>query len=397
MPEVISAERLAEAREAMEGEEWRKKHKAKAQILTQRREEARRAMEGRQRRLKRETAEAIKHATLAKETAAALEATGKIAAGRRAAQSAVEAERERATQAAAVEAARRKRAVDTTVKIERLKTALVQMSAIRTLKTDLAQAAADGATLTQAIISGQSRSAPFEAIEIKSRRGWLLALALLFFLLSASALGYYWYHRETSLPTGQPPATRSDPDEQLFVLTDEQIKIDAANLNRETFILKLRQAINDGMLNTGRVTRLIPTQADQALTLKSWLERLQITLPEKLSQVLEPKFLLGRYDDRDQPAVFLLLKTSNYEGVFAALRQAEQELVPLFYLLTGRTSFSSSTVTPTFINQLRDNLETRLLIKDGQTILLYAFLDQTTIVLTENENTLSEILNRRTN
>jgi len=388
MSEIILEARRTEARRAMEGEVWQKKREAEAEVLLRRREEARLAMESKERRIKRQATEAASReetVAVARRKAAEDE---KRAAAQEAAQSAVEAERQRATQATAEAAANQLKAKATSQTIDRLKVTPVEMSPIRTLKTDLAQAAAAGATLTQAIIREQGQAPSFgpSANLPKSHRGWLTILALTLLLLGGTILVYIYYYWTPAAIAPPPPGTAADPDEQLFIFTDERVEIENP--------LKLRQALNDGTVNTGRVTRLIPTEAARPLALKPWLKQLSISLPEKLLQSLEQKFLLGRYDDIDSPTAFLMLQTKSYEASFSGLRQNEKLLIDLFYHLTGRSALSPTT-TPIFTDQLRHNLETRRAKQDDKTILLYAFLDQSTIAITENENALEEILNHR--
>lgn len=396
MPEIILETRRAAARRAMEGEVWQKKREAAAQVLRRRREEAQLAMEGHERRSKRQAAAAAARAQTEARAAAKNVENEKQKAVRQAAESAVETERRRAAQAAAAAAGRQRQAQTTNQTIDRLKARPVAMSPIRTLKTDLAQAAEAGATLTQAIIREQGRETASDLTSVnvpKSRRGWLAILAPVLLLLGGATLIYTYYWPTTIAPP--PSETIADPDEKLFLLTDERAEIENLDQNREAVALKLRQALNDGAVSAGRVTRLIPTEAALPLALKPWLERLSISLPEKLIQPLEPKFLLGRYDNIDSPTAFLMLKTKSYEASFSGLRQNEKSLIDLFYRLTGRPALTPATTTPIFTDQLRHNIETRQIKQDDKTILLYVFLDQSTIVIAENENTLEEILNRR--
>ena len=398
MSDTIPVERLAAARQAMEGEERRKKREAENQILLRRREEARRAMEGEERRRKRETAVAVKQAAEEKIAQAAAAEAMAGAAARQTAQSAVAAEREKALAAAAAEAERRRQATAAAAQIAKLKTAPLMMDPIRTFKTDLTQAAAHGGSVSQAIIRGQNQTAglPPTANQSPRDRSQLLLLTLIFLLLVLGAgifVYLYWFNLAPPPAASKPPLNAAAAD-QLFIATDQQVKIALDDLTPAAAVLKLRQTLNDGAPAAGQMMRIIPAKNETALTWPVWLGVLPEFWPEKLKQTFDLKFLLGRYDDGRQPALFLLLKTKNYNEAFAALRAAETELPAAFYLLTGRAVFSPATTTPTFSNHLNRNLETRRLVKDGQTILLSAFLNQNFLILTENETAFSEIVKR---
>lgn len=405
MPEPVQApipsERLAAARQAMEGEVWRKKREAEAQILVKRREDARRAMEGRERQLKRQAEETEKLKIKNQAAAVAEVAATKLANERAQAQSAVAAEREKAMQTAALKNAQQRQAAATAGKIEKMKTATNEMSAVRTFKTDLAIATAGGATITKAIIQGQKPNVQgIPEPNQESHAGRWLLIILLLLLLGGGALGYaYWLNYLPQASTNLGPATTTPTSpglvKPLFIFTDKQIEIEMDKLNRADFVLQLRQAINDGAPVPGQITSVSPVRVGKAVSFTSWLTESQITLAEKLTQTFEPKFLLGRYDTVDRATAFLILETKKYPEAFGALRQDEADLAPLFYLLTGRESFHVPARANEFSDRLSHNLELRELARDGQTLLLYTFLDQNTLVIAEDEAALLEILARR--
>ena len=401
-PTPIPPERLAAARQAMEGEAWRKKRETEAQVLIKRREEAHLAMEGRDRQLKRQAEEAEKLRIKNQAAAIAQAAADKIAAARQVAKSAVESERDKVARAAALEATRRDQAAETAIKIERMKTAPNEMSAVRTFRTDLAGAAAGGASISKSIIQGQKQANQTLAgsnQKSHSGGGWLF-LILILLLLGGGALGYvYWMKSTPQTPAGLGQAATSTIPvglvKPLFIFTDKQNKIELDSLTRSDAVLKLRQAISDGVLVSGQITSLIPTRGGEPLALNLWLTESQITWPEKLTQTLEPKFLIGRYDGPDQATAFLILETKKYEAAFAALQEDESGFVALFYMLTGRDAFSPAPSKPKFTDRLSHNLELRELVKDGQTALFYTFLDQNILVVAEDDAALVEIITRR--
>lgn len=406
MAEAPLQQRLGEARQAMEGEEWRKKRETQAAKLAKRRDEARRAMEGPERRAKRQTLERAERQTaLQTETArlAAEQATASATKQQAAARAATEA---RAAETARAEAARRVRIADSAEKIEKIKSSAGRMSPVRTFKTDLAEAVAGGVTLTSAVMSEETKR---RGLSPAGERGhpWLIVImTFLFLILGGGAIGYLYFYQSapgspssTASPTANGPTI--NPDNEKFVFTDEQISVELGKDGLPAELTaSLRRALNDGEVKSGRLVQLQLTAGGQTLPLKTFLERLQLPWPEALARAVEPSFLLGRYDNGPQPTALLILKITDYDRGFAGLRQWEKYLITLFQRLTGRINLTSpansgTSTAPTFQDQLRNNLELRVLKKDDQTILLYVWLDQNTVAIIETETTLDEIIARR--
>lgn len=393
MAEIIQSDRRAAARRAMEGEEWRKKREAEEQTLERRRAAARTAMESQEQRQRR-TAAATAVAAATEEKAAADRARqAAIAAARAAVADARETETRIAAARAAAETTRRQTARTATNQIEKLKTEPSRLEAIRTLKTDLAAAASSGATLTQTIIRNQKNGlGAISQSKNQNRRPLLLTVTVILFILGAGGGIYLYFYGRPAAPAQPPGTTPVNPLSQKFVPVDKEINLNLSGKEREEIIIEHRRAFGEEPLERGRIIRFKPTVDEKTAELKTWLEKLPLALPETLRPLLGPDFLLGRYNLEGGAAAFLFLETADYVKSFAAIRESEKELVSFFYLLTGRP-------TPgpvNFQNQLQDNLETRNLIRDGKTVLLYAFLDPTTIVIAEDETALSEISRRRT-
>ncbi len=409
MPEANIVDRREEARRAMEGEEWQKRRTTEAAVSDKRREEARLAMEGSDRRAKRLAVETAKRATAEAAENATRAVAEKEAAARGAAQSALEAERARAAAAAAETAARQERATAATATINQLKSTPVTMNPVRTLRSDLAAAASGGGSLSQTVIENASKPSFIPAAAPAKRGGWLGWLVLLLLLLGMGIVAYLYFYTQffafLFTPTTPPPAqTTTNPtipatpaaplDEataDFKLLSDVEVPV-----TLEAGALALRQALNDGPIVPTQSARILLTSGGSPIALAPWLNSLKVIWPDSLKQTLEPKFLLGRYDDPSGPSTFLALRAKDYQRALTGLAAWEKDLPALFYQLTGHVALSpaSGTSTAVWSSGLKNNLATRTLTRDGRAVLLHTIFNQKLIIIAEGNEALAEIINR---
>ena len=165
------------------------------------------------------------------------------------------------------------------------------------------------------------------------------------------------------------------------------------------------------------------------LTAQQVLEFLSPNVPDALARSVDPvQFLLGIHVyAENQP--FLILRTDSYEQAYAAMLSWEpymqQDLSPLFTrtpsvqlsstpadmttTIVDATTTSATTTDESappeqtytapavFVDQIVENQDARV-IKDanGNILLLWAFIGRQTLVVTNNEVTLREIISRLT-
>ena len=109
-------------------------------------------------------------------------------------------------------------------------------------------------------------------------------------------------------------------------------------------------------------------------------------------RALSDIFMFGFHEaNGNQP--YLILKTTDFKQSFSGMLAWEpymrQDLSPLFLTGTATTSVEG------FRDRIIRNKDTRLLLApDGSIALLYSLIDQETILITSNEQTFAEILNR---
>jgi hypothetical protein len=142
----------------------------------------------------------------------------------------------------------------------------------------------------------------------------------------------------------------------------------------------------------------IPTKdgvvdAKKIITVSKLFGALNIPIPSNLVRSLKSDYMYGFHNfNRNQP--FLILKTDYYDTTFAGMLEWEQSLLKDIYPLFGVSS-SEDLRKRIWTDVIAKNKDTRVL-KDfnEQTVLVYMFKDQKTLIITTSENTLFEVSRR---
>lgn len=374
VPESEQAERARrqdEARRALEGEEWRQRRETRAQLAARQ-------------------AAAREHASVAKQA----ETEAEIAAKE-------EARRAAAAEAEAVEADYGKR-VDkiSTAKqtINELKTSKVMMSPIRTLKSDMARVVKeDGISISSIAMSEQARKrfglAPAGKMP-QPPNAFLPYLLFMLFVVAAGG-GVYWWWRATEryYPT---IATNISAVQTPFIFAEA-----TKNLSLSGPAATIREAINQEASDTRggwTVKNLAFTQDNAGVSWRRLAQSLEIKMPDLLNKSLAAQYMFGLLKEGGDTSRFLLLKTSFPDQAYAGLYDWESaamadQLLPLLYATPPTRS-----TTNRFSDKLVRNKDARILsTSDGRILLLYAFLDGETIIITPNQETFLAVFDRFAN
>lgn len=268
----------------------------------------------------------------------------------------------------------------------------------------------------------------------QERRPWLkkaLIIATSVLLLAAAGgTGFYIYMRLQPVPLAQQapaPFITVDDTKTVTLQPNEQRPeiMNALVAAQKSVLLPLGlmariQIAKPGPLNDGTL---------QEVSAPEFLQALAPSVPAQLVRTLEPQMLLGihSYDEND---AFMILKADSYETAYSGMLAWEEslynDLMPLFKrtppvhalqqalptiadpigTTTAASSSPAATSTPpatatpqffqgNFIDQIVENHDARVMLsQDGDILLLWTFLDRSTIVITTNEATLREIISR---
>lgn len=242
---------------------------------------------------------------------------------------------------------------------------------------------------------------------------------------SAIGMGTYIFIRMQPVPLEEqlPAPFAAVDDTKTVVLRDSS--------TRAELMQALVSAKNDVLLSLGLVARLLvvkPAAADDTVSevgAPEFLQTLAPSIPPELVRTLEPRMLLGIHSF-DENQAFIILKADSYDvayrGMLAWEASMRGDLTPLFARTPAvrprvdapapaATSTASSTASTTpaveqqvqqapfftgnFIDQIVENHDARVILnEEGDILLLWTFLDRSTIVVTTNAQTLRELISR---
>jgi hypothetical protein len=137
----------------------------------------------------------------------------------------------------------------------------------------------------------------------------------------------------------------------------------------------------------------------ELLTTQDFLRIIDTHAPGDLVSSLSKSYMLGTYAEKKtgDPHVFLVFQTKKYEQTFSNLPAWEKGIVTdfagLFSIDTGGSN--KDIATKAFQDTLINNKNARVLYDDaGKPLLYYLFVDNTTFVVTDSTEAVSEITAR---
>lgn len=295
------------------------------------------------------------------------------------------------------------------------------VKALETFQGDIAELVERKNVSAVSIASAEAKRRDAEGHE-SAEEGTGLGSKILFFfigaLLVAGASGLVAY--VFLLPK---TASIQTAPQTPFIVVDATslVTLQPEDATQSAIMRALTQAKENARLSLGLVGRLYPvTPAStmsaypQPVSAPALFGILAPELPPEFLRALQPTFLLGVYSYAGmQP--FLILKTDSYEQAYSGMLVWEgtmqKDLAPLFTYeprpripeeaLPATASTTAATTTPqtilpaAFADRVVENHDARAIQNDqGDIVLLWTFLDRSTIVITTSDAALREVIGR---
>lgn len=231
---------------------------------------------------------------------------------------------------------------------------------------------------------------------------------------AAVALGFVFLRQVPSVFIAE-----ETPSPFLAVDSTTALVLNPQQKNRPTVMQNLTEIRKKPSVSVGLIARTYvtvssstPGEASSPITSQELLSYLAPNASGEFLRALDSSYYLLGTHVFDGTQALLVLRTTSYERAFSGMLAweyaMEQDLLPLFdrqlapkpQLTVGTSTASSSEAASFLPTKFKDkvlaNHDTRVLENaDGEIILLWAFLDRTTLVITTNELTLKEIIGRR--
>lgn len=180
-------------------------------------------------------------------------------------------------------------------------------------------------------------------------------------------------------------------------LVDKTVNLEIGNLTKTKILKNLYDEIEKTLLKENQIQSFYLAGNDQKLSLSSFLEKIEanISLPE--GDIFNQEFMYGVFvGEGNHP--FLLFKIKSMNEAFTTMRNWENKMLYDLGQIFGY-EISSSTqylLTKDFIDEIIQNKNARVLRDEfGSMVLFYVYLDDNTILITDDDTVVGEIIKRQ--
>lgn len=236
----------------------------------------------------------------------------------------------------------------------------------------------------------QSDSKTAEVSKKRIEFTYFLLGSFLLFMLSATGVWYAYneFVRKTMTPPIAAPANR-------FIYSEAELVLNISEISREDFIKTLSSAL--GEVAEGEVRHVVlkksVLEGTELLPTSEFLGILKSRAPGQLVRAFDELFMLGAYGK----STFLIIRLTSFENAFAGMLAWEKDLNrdigPLLATAEIARNIEPGTVFTDIIDQ---NKDARMLSLYDQPTLIYSFLDNNTLIITDNLETLRVVVDRLT-
>lgn len=383
------------ARLAMEGEERKNKKIEEEKINQEKRLSARLAMEGAERRARREAKEKeikekeIMRQRIDDEVKRRVEETAKKKQAEETAKKNEQSAREQQLKQ------KENEFIESRNVIEQLKKEKgSSINPLRTLQSDLAGAIkTENLSQAKIAIAEQEKKPIVTKLEKSSSSiGKIILGFFVLLLLFSLGGGAYWYWSKNS------QAIIKNAPIQSIIHAEASQEINTSNLPSAELVTTISNLIANSKLAGETITNIYftkevlasdgKTKTKSLLNFSEFLTYSQSAIPANFSRFVNT-YMLGLYGGTNGNSIFLTLKIDLHDNVSQEFLDHENDyLQNIFKSLDGKDLTGTST-PQTFTDRLLKNIKTRVLLDEqGKVLLVYSFIDRTTLIIAQSEEAL---------
>lgn len=227
----------------------------------------------------------------------------------------------------------------------------------------------------------------------------ILYILVSLILIGAGGIGGYYLYRQSSLFLAQQPAPPVSNPSDSMIHSDSKAVILTDNLDAAGIRAKVEAEMSKSQSpNTIKELIMVKTfdeilarvgPADMAKTMK-------LPVPDILARTLTSSWMVGVYaDPSGVESPFVAVRSDLFQNAFSGMLEWEKTLPND---ITPYLRSANPNPRGQFRNEIIKNKDVRSYVdENGQTLFVYSFLDNWTLVIAENGTVLSEIITRLEN
>lgn len=268
------------------------------------------------------------------------------------------------------------------------------IKALRTYKGDVEEALGKSKSTAATIMLAEEKrreerpemSLP-KRVESTGRNRTYLLLGTVMLFLAISVVGAVYYMKSTE------KVTVKELNKALIEFNQES-KVMVASTTRELLLQKIALEKDTFKMPANSILYINTSDSDgNPVSAEKLMSSISKRIPADLSRAFSGKYMIGVYSF-DTNATFIILKTNEYETAYSGMLRWEKDLAnDIGKIFSIPQNLLGSEVE--FIDEEYKNKDLRVL-KDSsnKSVLLYTFIDRSTIIITTDENVLSAIMGK---
>ena len=235
--------------------------------------------------------------------------------------------------------------------------------------------------------------------ETHSAKKIIMVIASLVIVLAGAAGGYYLYNQsplKAAQITAPAPAIQTP---QSLVPADSRVVISIDGLGQAAIASRIRAELAKPQTpNTLKEIVLSETQNGQQVRASTAdvSAVMGIPVPDMIMRTLSPQWMLGESaDGSGRTTLSVIVKTDFFQNAFAGMLQWESTMPQDLQQYVSSTSAQFAVLQGQFMDRIVKNTDVREFVAtDNNTVFLYSFINNSTLVVTGNENALADIITR---
>jgi hypothetical protein len=182
---------------------------------------------------------------------------------------------------------------------------------------------------------------------------------------------------------------------KALIAFNEEKDIPMLNLTRDDLITKIIYEKSGFKLKSGSILYInVVDELNNSVKASNIFPILTTNMSGPLLRSFDDKYMIGVYYDNLKD-MFIVIKISDYASAFAGMLKWEKDAPSDIGKVFGFSQIINEQQNKNFEDEAFRNKDLRVLKDTNNTTqFLYSFIDKETLVMTTNENTLTEIINK---